>query len=99
MKGVKKMGIDSNMYCSISNIMRSDSKIIINIESIGFDLNVCTKVAGYTLRDDCLKIYGSKNNLEIEIDFDECNVEYNEIEDAFYFICNNGSTIILQPLL
>lgn len=85
--------------CNSVEELIKNNKVIININVDGFNVNTYSRIGGYTFRDNCLKLYCNDDNLEIEIDFNECEVEYDEIEDAFYFICNNGSVIVLQPVL
>ena len=94
------MGSYNNDICeTIESIMNENGKIIINTETDGFNINMCTKLEDYSYRDNCFKLYGSDCSLEIEIDLDECQTDYDEIEDEFYFICKNGTTIVLQPML
>ena len=85
--------------CNSVEELIKNNKVIININVDGFNVNTYSRIDDYTFRDNCLKLYCNDDNLEIEIDFNECEVEYDEIEDAFYFIYNNGSVIVLQPVL
>lgn len=89
-----------DIYNSVEELINNENgKVIINIDVDGFNVNAYSRIGDYTFRDNCLKLYGDGDDLEIEIDFNKCEIEYDEIEDAFYFIYSNGSSIVLQPLL
>ena len=93
------MGIYFNLCKAVDNVIENNGKIIINIESCASNTNLCVGLSDYTIRDNCIKLYGKENNFELEIDLDHCHIEYDEIEDTFYFDCGNGNDIYLQPVL